>query len=144
MTKPALTAKEEKFAQAFIRNVGDKVQSYKDAGYSVRMSTAAIGVQSDKLYNKPKINLRIQELQAKAAIIADEKFTITVEQRLKWLEDIVESGLGEYTDAQENKRKENLPAARSAIDTLNTMLGTTDNDGQVKPVKVFVGVVDAS
>ena len=127
MAKPKLTAKEEKFAQAYIEKTGDKVQAYKDAGYSLNLSGPQMSTQADKLYNKPNISLRIQELQKKASVIAEEKFTITVEQRLRWLKDIVDAGLGDYTDAQENKRKENLAASKGAIDTMNNMLGVSDD-----------------
>ena len=144
MAKPTLTAKEELFAQAYIERTGDKVQAYKDAGYSLKLNSAAMAVQADKLYNKPKINLKIQELQKKADKIANEKFSISVEKRLKWLEQIVEAGLSDYTDAQENNRKENLAASKGAIETMNSMLGVSEKGDKVKPVKVVVGVVDAS
>ena len=144
MAKPKLTAKEEKFSQAFIKNTGDKVQSYKDAGYSLNMSAASMSVQADKLYNKPKINLRIQELQKDASAIAKEKFTITVEQRLKWLKDIVDAGLGDYKDAQENVRKENLSASKGAIDTMNNMLGFSDDpDNKGEPLTIQFNVSPA-
>lgn len=144
MAKPKLTAKEELFAQAYIERTGDKVQAYKDAGYSLKLNSAAMAVQADKLYNKPKINLRIQELQKKADKIANKVFSISVKQRLEWLKEITEAGLDTFLDAQGNPRRENLTAARSAIDTMNTMLGVSESGDKVKPVKVVVGVVDAS
>ena len=42
------------------------------------------------------------------------------------------------------EQRENLPAANKAIEILNSMLGIDEGSGDVKPVKVFVGVEDAS
>ena len=144
MAKPKLTSKEESFAQAYVLNNNDSIEGYRNSEYSQNLKPDQMSVQAYKLLKKPNINLRIKELQSKASAIAEKKFTITVEQRLKWLNEIVEAGLGDYTDAQENKRKENLAASKGAIETMNTMLGIGEESGSVKPVKVFVGVVDAS
>ena len=139
-----LTGKEEAFCQ-LIAKYGDKkkVKAYKEADYSVNMSEAAIQVQADKLYNKPKLSLRIKELQKTVNNIAKKKFTITVERRLRWLEEIVSAGLATYNDASGGSRRENLAASKGAIETLNTMLGIDENS-ETKPVKVFIGVEDAS
>tara|TARA_R110000787_G_scaffold286299_1_gene404024 strand:+ start:55 stop:489 length:435 start_codon:yes stop_codon:yes gene_type:complete len=144
MTSGQLNAKQEAFAKAVVLNGGDKVKARAKAGYSVAMSNASQGVDADKLYNHAKISLRITILQKEADLIAKKMFSISVEQRLKWLKDITEAGLDTYNDAQGNKRREGLGAARSAIETMNTILGTNDNADKVKPVKVFVGVQDAS
>lgn len=144
MAVPKLNAKQEAFAKAVVLNGGDKVKARLTAGYSAVMSKASQGVDADKLYNHAKISLRIAELQKQADGIANEAFTISVEQRLKWLKQITESGLDNYIDAQGNERKEGLGAARSAIETMNTMLGVSEKSDKVKPVKVFVGVKDAS
>lgn len=143
MAKPKLTSKEEKFAQAYIARTGDKVQAYKDAGYSITMSSAAISSQADKLYNKPKINLRIKELQEKASVIANKAFSVSVEQRVKWLEEVALAGLSDYADQGGNMRKENLAATCKAVDVLNSMLGTQDLESKtIKPIPI--GIVDAS
>ena len=139
-----LTSKEESFVQAYFAENKDLISAYRKSDYSQRLSAEQMSVQANKLYNKPNINLRIKELDKKVTQIAEEKFTITVEQRLKWLKDIYEAGVNTYLDAQGNERRESLTASRAAIETLNTMLGTSDKSGEVKPVKVFVGVKDAS
>jgi len=139
-----LTAKEEAYCQLIAKyGEKEKVKAYTEAGYSTSMSNAAIQVQADKLFNKPKLSLRIKELQKVVNKVAEKKFSISVEQRLKWLEQIVKAGLGTYHDAAGNERRENLAASKGAIETLNTMLGT-DESSDVKPVKVFIGVEDAS
>lgn len=129
----ALTKNQEAFVQAVILNGGDKVAAFKQAGYSwENYSKNALGVQADKIYNKPNVNLRITELSVKAKAKAEKKFTISFEQRLEWLQQVVNAGLGEYADAVGNMRKENLPATRNAIETMNSMLAMADaNDGNV-------------
>ena len=139
-----LTSKEESFAQAYILHKEELIEAYRNSKYSQNLTSEQMSVQANKLFKKPSINLRIKSLQSKASAIAEKKFTITVEWRLRALKDIYDAGMGDYTDAQENNRKENLAAAKGAIETMNTMLGTSDATDKIKPVKVFVGVMDAS
>lgn len=143
-----LSQKEEAFCQAVARlGHHKKVEAYKEAGYSQNLNPNAMGVQADKLYNKPKLRLRIEELTKKVERVAEEKFTISVEQRLKWLEEIVHAGMTEQTVMRGETavtQRENLAASNQAIKTLNEMLGTDEKQDKVKPVKVFIGVEDAS
>lgn len=140
----ALNARQEAFAKEVVRNGGDKVAAYKEAGYSQKLSVAAMHVEADKLYNHPKISLRVSELQKVADKIAEEKFSISVEQRLKWLDDIRKAGMDTFSDQAGNTRRENLNASNTAIKTMNEMLGTDESGDGVKPVKVMIGVKDAS
>tara|TARA_R110000744_G_scaffold14616_5_gene41450 strand:- start:116 stop:547 length:432 start_codon:yes stop_codon:yes gene_type:complete len=139
-----LTSKEESFAQAFIATNRDLIQAYRKSEYSQKLTADQMSVQANKLFNKPKINLRIAELTKKVIDIAEKKFTITIEQRLRWLNEIVDAGLEIVVDASGVAKRQNLPASKSAIDTLNNMLGTDEASGTVKPVKVLIGVKDAS
>ena len=141
-----LNHRQEAFAQAVVNNGGDKVAARAAAGYSMEMSKASQGVDADKLYNHPRISLRIAELQESAAIIAKEKFSISVEQRLKWLKEVAEAGLGTYHDQVGNKRRENLAATRAAVQTMNEMLGVSPDDGSFsrKSFNVTLRVEDAS
>ena len=139
-----LTSKEESFAQAFIAANRDLIQAYRKSEYSQKLTADQMSVQANKLFNKPKINLRIAELSKKVNDIAEKKFTITIEQRLRWLNEIVDAGLEDLKMADGTYKRQNLPAAKAAIDTLNNMLGTDEASGTVKPVKVMIGVKDAS
>lgn len=142
--KSDLTGKQEKFAQEVVKNGGDKVAAYKAAGYSQKLNQNAMGVQADKLFNKPNINLRIRSLQQKASKIAEKKFSISVEQRLRWLDEVARGGLHKHrNDEGELSSYENLAATNKAIDIMNDMLGI-DEKGSAKPVKVIIGVEDAS
>ena len=118
MDNMKLTPKEESFAQSHIKHEGDLLKTYKGSDYSQNLSSAAMSVEANKLSKKPKIALRIKELESKVKKIAEEKFTVSVEQRLKWLVDVAKAGLSEYADNAGNMRKENLAATCKAVDTL--------------------------
>ncbi len=144
MTRP-LSAKQEAFCQAIAKHGRtEKVKAYKEAGYSTNMTQASMYKEAERIYKHPSVSPRIDELCQKVAKVAEKKFTVSVEQRLKWLQDIAQFGMEEIVDAQGVTKRQNLQASRSAIETLNTMLGTSEDSGKTKPVKVFVGVQDAS
>jgi phage terminase small subunit len=128
-----LNPKQEKFAQEVVLNGGDKVKARAAAGYSTKMSNPSQGVDADKLYNHAKISLRIAELQIEADKIAKESFTISVGQRLRWLNEITLAGLSTYVDQGGNKRRENLTASTGAIKTMNEMIGTSKDDDDQAP-----------
>ena len=125
----SLTTKENAFCIAIAKNgESEKVKSYTEAGYSTNMSAKAISVQADKIFNKPKINLEIKRLQIISSKIAEDKFNITIEQRLTWLKEIVEAGLSTYQDKNGESRREGLSASKGAIETINNMLGVSDDE----------------
>lgn len=142
----ALQPKQEAFAQAVVKNGGDKVQAYKDAKYSGNLNPNAMGVQADKLFNHPKISLRISELQKEADKVAKKAFSISVEWRLKALKGIHDAGISQYEDGNGVKRYENLAASNAAVKTMNEMLGVNDGDEENKalPITVTIGVKDCS
>lgn len=124
----ALNARQEAFAKEVVLNGGDKVKARADAGYSMKMSKASQGVDADTLYNHPKISLRIAELQVEADRTAKERFTISIEQRLEWLNEVATAGLSTYSDMHGNQRRENLSATTAAVKTMNEMLGVGGED----------------
>lgn len=123
-----LNARQEAFAKEVVLNGGDKVKARAAAGYSTVMSMASQGVDADKLYNHAKISLRIAELQTEADKIAKERFTVSVEKRLEWLNEVANAGLSTYSDMQGNERRENLAATTSAVKVMNEMLGIGGED----------------
>lgn len=132
-----LTSKQERFAQEVVMNGGDKVKAREAAGYSTEMAMPSQGVDADKLYNHAKISLRIEELQKQADKVAKQVFTISVEKRLRWLNDITVAGLSTYKDMQENVRYENLSASTGAIKTMNEMIGVSDGeDKDANPLEI--------
>lgn len=142
-----LQPKQELFAVNVVTNGGDKVKARKDAGYSTAMSKASQGVDADKLYNHAKISLRIKELQLQADKVAKERFNITIEQRLRWLQEVAEAGLTKQLITKGEdvvEQRENLTATTGAIRVMNEILGTDEQGETTKPVKVFIGVKDAS
>lgn len=128
-----LSAKEEAFAQAYVLGgCSDATAAWRIAHPA---SKAKPETQHSKAYlmlKKGQVKARIKHLQKKAAVKAEEKFTVSVEQRLKWLEEVAKAGLDKYQDANGQSRRENLAATRAAVQTLNEMLGIAEGEGDEK------------
>ena len=140
-----LTDKEEIFCQAYHENGGNATAAYLVMVPNSKAKPASINEMASRMLADVKISSRIAELKAQAAVVASAKFNITVEQRLRWLKDITEAGLAEYLDQLGNKRRENLAAARAAIQTMNEMLGVSESDKKDrKSYYITLSVKDAS
>lgn len=137
-----LTAKQDAFALKYV-DCRDASESYRHAYDSEGMKPATIHRKAHDVLNNGKVSARIESLMKISNDIAESKFSISVEQRLKWAKEIVEAGLSRYED-QSGERYHNLSAANQAINTLNVMLGVDEESSSVKPVKVVIGVKDAS
>lgn len=85
-----LNIRQEAYAQEVVRNGGDKVAARLSAGYSEKMSSAAQSVDADKLFNHPKISLRIKELQAVKMEVAEKQFQIDAGYVLRRFKEIDE------------------------------------------------------
>ena len=125
-----LTASEETFCQEFVLNNEKAIDAWNVAYPDSKANINSRYVAASKMLASPKIRLRIDELKEAAREKATEAFTITVEQRLRWLKEITEAGLGDYIDQNGNKRRENLAAARAAVATMNDMIGVADGGKQ--------------
>jgi len=133
-----LTASEETFCQEFVLNSEKAIDAWNVAYPDSKANINSRYVAASKMLASPKIRLRIDELKEAAREKATEAFTITVEQRLRWLKDITEAGLGDYIDQNGNKRRENLAAARAAVATMNDMLGVADGGKQTESQGVTI------
>ena len=133
-----LTASEETFCQEFVLNNEKGIDAWNVAYPDSKANINSRYVAVSKLLASPKIRLRIDELKEAAREKATEAFTITVEQRLRWLKEITEAGLGDYIDQNGNKRRENLAAARAAVATINDMLGVADGGKQTESQGVTI------
>lgn len=132
-------AKYDAFCREYLSNGNNGAKAAESVGYKQKSSRQ----QAIKLLQIPYISDKIAQLQTQITKVSEEKFSITLEQRLEWLQKAVDIGFRETQDMQGNSKAENLQASISAIKELNVMLGT-DSHAEVKPVKVFVGVQDAS
>ena len=140
-----LTDKEELFCRTYYENGGNATAAYLVMVPNSKAKPASINEMASRMLADVKISSRIAELKAQAAVVASAKFNITVEQRLRWLKDITEAGLAEYLDQLGNKRRENLAAARAAIQTMNEMLGVSESDKKERrSFNVTLSVKDAS
>ena len=140
-----LTDKEEIFCQAYYENGGNATAAYLVMVPNSKAKPTSINEMASRMLADVKISSRIAELRAQASVVAAAKFNITVEQRLKWLKDITEAGLSVYIDSAGNNRRENLAAARAAIQTMNEMLGVSESDKKErKSYNITLSVKDAS
>ena len=132
---PKLTPKQDKFVKAYTINGGNATQAAIEAGYKVD-NARVMGAEN---LSKPAIQAHLEEHKKQN----NKAYTISVEKRLKWLEEITEAGLGEYHDQQGNSRKENLSAAKGAIEVMNNMLGTDTESDSAKPLSITFNVAEA-
>ena len=140
-----LTDKEELFCRAYYENGGNATAAYLVMVPNSKAKPESINQLASRLMSNVKIMSRIDELKAQASVVASAKFNITVEQRLRWLKDIVEAGIATYVDGTGSKRRENLAAARAAIQTMNEMLGVSESDKKERrSFNVTLSVQDAS
>ncbi len=138
-----LTLMQEKFAVAVVLNGGKKLEAFKEAGYSQGYNKTSMKIQASKLYNNPKVRMRIKELQKRAAEVADKKFTISVKQRLLWLKEVAEAGLEKQTRVYGEsvvQQRENLAATNQAINVMNNMLGVSDEEEKAQPLSITFNV----
>lgn len=138
-----LTSKQEAFALKYAETKNASA-SYRHAYDVEKMKSETIHREAHQVLQNHKVSARVDELLTIQKKAAEKKFTISVEQRLKWLKEIVDAGLEEIPDQTGMARRQNLAATNQAITTLNAMLGVDEDGGKVKPVKVMVGVEDAS
>ena len=134
----ALTSKEEAFCQEYVLNNGNATAAWRKAHPDSKAKPETQHSRASEMLSQRKVKVRIYELQEQARLKATEAFTITVEQRLRWLKDITEAGLGDYIDQNGNKRRENLAAARAAVATMNDMLGVADGGKQTESQGVTI------
>lgn len=125
-----LTAKEEAFAQAYVLGgCSDATAAWRKAHPDSKAKPETQHQKACRMLADGNVKARIKQLQKKAAVKAEEKFTVSVEQRLKWLQEVATAGLALYQDGNGQKRRENLAATRAAVQTLNEMLGIAEGEG---------------
>lgn len=137
-------AEIEAFAQEYAISE-DANKAYLLAKPNTKASQSSIYSLSCRMSKLPEVVERVNQLKSKIKVKAESRFSITVEQRLKWLKEITEAGIAAYNDSNGQKRRENLAAARAAIATMNEMLGTEDGIKKDRPsFSVTLRVEDAS
>lgn len=141
-----LTAKEEVFAKEYVLGgCSDATAAWRKAHPLSKAKPETQHNKASLMLKKGEVKIRIKQLKKKSIDIAEEKFTITVEQRLRWLEEVAIAGLATYEDGNGKPRRENLSATRAAVQTLNEMLGTVDGkDTTRKSFNLTLRVEDAS
>lgn len=96
MKSNSLTIKQEAFSHAYIRS-GVAATAYKEAGYSWKgKKDKLIHEAACRILKNSKVAARVKELQAKVAVIAEEKFNITAESMLRHLDILRNARIDEY------------------------------------------------
>ena len=121
-------AKYDAFCREYLSNNNNGSKAAEAVGYSKKSSRQ----MAIKLLQMPYIVDKMAQLQAVITEKSIEKFTVSVEQRLEWLQqaitygfrEIPVSAMDERTDAP--TKAENLSASISGIKELNAMLGVRD------------------
>lgn len=119
-----LTKKQEMFAQNIINGMS-KIDAYKGAYSTQKMSDNAISVEASKLFKNPKVSLRIKELREKLVT----PVVMSAQDRLEYLTRLVEEQELETVTvivdgtAQNLKRTAGFGEKLKAIDLMNKMTG---------------------
>jgi len=119
-----LTAKEEAFAQAYVLGgCSDATAAWRKAHPLSKASDKTQWNKAHLMLKKGEVKARIKELQKTAVGKAENDFGVSVAWRLDMLKKIADAGYEQWHDQNGNARRENLAAARGAIQTINDMLG---------------------
>ena len=142
-----LTAKEEAFAQAYVLGgCSDATAAWRKAHPQSKAKPETQHNKASLMLKKGEVRARIKQLQKKAAVKAENDFGVSVEWRLDMLKKIADAGYEQWNDQNGNARRENLAAARGAIQTINDMLGVAlpGDKGKRKSFNVKLSIQDAS
>lgn len=142
-----LTAKEEAFAQAYVLGgCSDATAAWRKAHPLSKAKPETQHNKASLMLKKGEVKIRIRQLQKKAAVKAENDFGVSVEWRLDMLKKIADAGYEQWHDQNGNARRENLAAARGAIQTINDMLGVAlpGEKGKRKSFNVKLSIQDAS
>lgn len=142
-----LTAKEEAFAQAYVLGgCSDATAAWRKAHPLSKAKDSTQYTKASLMLKKEEVKKRILELKKKASEKAENDFGVSVEWRLDMLKKIADAGMAEWHDQGGNARRENLAAARGAIQTINDMLGVAlpGGKGKRKSFSVKLRIEDAS
>ena len=142
-----LTAKEEAFAQAYVLGgCSDATAAWRKAHPQSKAKPETQHNKASLMLKKGEVRARIKQLQKKAAEKSENDFGVSVEWRLDMLKKIADAGYEQWHDQNGNARRENLAAARGAIQTINDMLGVAlpGDKGKRKSFNVKLSIQDAS
>jgi len=142
-----LTAKEEAFAQAYVLGgCSDATAAWRKAHPLSKAKPETQHQKASRMLAKDNVKARISVLKKKASEKAENDFGVSVEWRLDMLKKIADAGMAEWHDQGGNARRENLAAARGAIQTINDMLGVAlpGDKGKRKSFSVKLRIEDAS
>jgi len=98
-----LSERDEKFCQLYVKLLNAS-EAYRQTGFGKKSSERAVNTQASEKLKMPKIARRIEELQAAAARIANEKFAVTAEEMLRHLDILRNSRIDDYVNFVKKSR----------------------------------------
>ena len=112
-----LTPKQEKFCQEYVK-YGNKTVAYKNSYDTETMNVATVNNSAYKLFNKPEIKARIEQIQSELA----KRNKMTLDKVVKAISDIATFDIADlYDDKGKLLPLNEIPkSARSAITKLKT------------------------
>lgn len=131
--------KYDAFVNAYMLNDNNGAEAAVSAGYSEKSARQT----ATKLLTNGYICDELTRLKLEASKKAVESYSVTLERRLEWLNDIVIMGMEKHADMQGNMKPHSLPASTGAIAELNKMLGTTDNESDATALNINFTVSEA-
>lgn len=114
-----LTAKQELFCVEYVKH-GDKSKAYRTAYDAKNMTPETINVAACNLANDYNVNIRIEELKAKASKIAEEKFQITHTEILRQLDILRRARIDEYFECIEKEMTQTVSKGTGNNKTVTT------------------------
>lgn len=141
-----VNSREEQFCKEYVLNGNNSVAAWRVINPNSKAKPESQAVSASRMLAKANIQLRIKELQGMASEQSEKDFGVSVEWRLEMLKKIADAGMAEWHDQNGNVRRENLAAARGAIQTINDMLGVAlpGEKGKRKSFSVNLRIEDAS
>ena len=95
MRKKELTLKQRRFAEEYVKT-DNASEAYRRAYNAERMKEGTIRVKGCQLLKRDNIRVTVEELKAKAAEVAEDKFKIDSEALLRKLIPLTNSDISNY------------------------------------------------
>lgn len=127
-----LTIKEESFCQAYLKK-GNKSEAYRLSYSTKNMKPESIHVEAQKIYKRPKVTLRIKQLQDEIA----ERNKMTLDKVVAGIAEIATFDIAELYD--EKGTLKNIHDIPKAIRTAISGIKVTEEFQGFGPEKEIIG-----
>ena len=133
------------YCQAYLTNGGNQSAAWRVAFPNSKAGDKVINEKASTLHQSGKVQERLEELSSKAAEKADKAFSISAEELLKRMVDVMDAGMTKQIIVQGEslvEKHENLPAVVSAGNAIAKLCGyeapkevdLSNKDGSLSPL----------